>query len=148
MRKWSLSDIQKHDQGIEWMAKVRLPRSRTEVLGHCNVLLLPRSWHLQPPSLISTQPTLSSAIRNVFSTFLPAPSDWLWHCSPNTYGMGPISIFSLPCSVCQRWLQGIMGLWKSRGQEEVCVQTCLPDIHPNVQLPHCSPLTCSSRGRT
>lgn len=41
MSKLRLSDIQKHHQGIEWMTKVRLPRSRTETLGHYNMLPSP-----------------------------------------------------------------------------------------------------------
>lgn len=40
------------DQGLEWMAKVKLPGSRTDALGHYTIMLLLCSWHLQP--LIST----------------------------------------------------------------------------------------------
>lgn len=93
-----------------------------------SLLLLPASWHLQPFSFISTPiPHLPSEkyILNLLACYPMA-------LQPKHLYHGSYPIFSLPCSAPQRWLQGIMGLQKSRWQEDVCIDW-LPDIHLNVQ---------------
>ena len=104
---------------MEWMAKVRLPGSRTLALGLYVMLLL-----------------LVPGIFNHFSNFYPThpltphqkcvlnplacPSDWLWKSSPNTYVMGPIPQFSLQAQPFQGNSKTSWAWWKNKGQEDVC----------------------------
>lgn len=110
MWKLRLSDIQKHHHGIEWMTKVRLPLSRTDSRS-LQYATSPCFLAYAATFLIST-PTLHLPSKIYFppSCLLPIQTP-----------MSSYPIFSLPCPALQRWFQGIMGLQKSREQEEVCI---------------------------
>lgn len=136
--KVRLPEIQEHSQGVAWVAQVRFPpRGRTEALSPYTLLLLPGSWLLQPPSLISTLPPPRVPIREVCSAPLPAPSGWLWRSSPIACVVGPVLTFSLPCPAHSRGgFKGSWDCWKSKGQKDMCVWTYLPASPIYVSICH------------